>query len=931
MADVPGFAPENTPRQGTKGAAHWQDAKGKTSKGPMIGCTLLALCAVGGIILALISWFDGGDDEPYFVTIPIGEYSDPAWPANPWVYEDSTMLAECFKTRDGQPLASNWKNSQQQNRLQTGLDSIANGSIEPGLTGQLDKAAGRPLVIHINSLAVARNRMVYLLPAEAKPEDSSNWIPITKLLDAVQACKSPKKLLILDISRPVADPYNGVLRNDVAAVLHDLLDTRNKSSDPLKYSVITSCAPGELSIPADPAHCTAFALAMVEGLNGAADKYNKDETSDDQVTVSELAQFVAARVSRYALKVRNVRQTPQFYPAEGPDADFVVAFGKVKKVEFKTSRGNYPGELRSAWANRDLEAKTGAANGYPIAFARLTGGIVRAEETWRGSDRVDHANLELTKVTNFWKDHGPKSGRSDPVADKLLRARDTMGDWRLVVARTKHPAPAPDWTTAFNTYANARFAAKPAPDKPDETGPLRTAWLAKAKENPIVAAGMVWEKARKQANPKQSDLAVYADMMKELKDEGLTRNYSEIVLLRALAARNFWKEQRLAESSYPGSAIALLLNVENEIGLTLAAGPEGWELVPKELEVAEADRREGQKLLFAADRPETVAKAETALKQSADKFKAVRLNLEEWSKANRVLQESIAAVVATQRAALEWNVPKFSEWEEAAAASTRLAKQLKAERQAGRFQATNVTDLWKKAESTALGLMAAVGHARAEQLLKENKSRDIPQGMIDWQAVVSAPLAQADARKSIWDAIIADTAKFHQIARQDDEDDTEKNAITGKPPPVPRGVDPERIPAENRAKAALALLRLAGLAQGEQLQSRLDRNTGAASEFEPLGDEIRKIWIDDWPTQMKANLKAERWFDAAQLAHATPPGAVILRDPDPIVLSNAVAVKSADKLIAAYFATADGQFRADKDYRSRDDAGFYTESFLPVP
>ena len=154
----------------------------------------------------------GTKPEPRFVSVPVGEYDHPAWPVNPWARQDADRLAGCFPGRSAVEFAS-----QQQNKFRDLLARLA--------VRDADKA--RPLVLHVTALAAVRDRKVYLLPGNARPDDPASWIAVEELLDAFDKAVADRgKLLVLDLAHPTADPFSGVLRDEVSDRLHELLEAR---------------------------------------------------------------------------------------------------------------------------------------------------------------------------------------------------------------------------------------------------------------------------------------------------------------------------------------------------------------------------------------------------------------------------------------------------------------------------------------------------------------------------------------------------------------------------------------------------------------------------------------------------------------------------------------------------------------------------------
>src|SRR5260221_600927 len=105
------------------------------------------------------------------------------------------------------------------------------------------------------------------------------WISFHAVLDGLKACPSKRKLLVLDVARPIADPRLGVLANDVAARIPEALD---KVEDPDRL-VLCSCSPGQVSLSSEDVGLSVFGYYFELALRGWADGYNPKSDKDGRV------------------------------------------------------------------------------------------------------------------------------------------------------------------------------------------------------------------------------------------------------------------------------------------------------------------------------------------------------------------------------------------------------------------------------------------------------------------------------------------------------------------------------------------------------------------------------------------------------------------------------------------------------------------------
>ncbi len=912
------FAPDDpTPAKSRGGSApagkptDWRAEPAAAAKGnrtALIAGTLFALLLIAGAVIGMIVFWPKPPAEPLFVSVPVGEYHDPSWPVNPWSRQDAEALAGCFPGR-----ASTAYDSQERDRFRALLGRIA-GTVHDGGTGQAGDGAKRPLVLHVTALAAVRDGKVYLLPGDARPADPGSWVPADEVLDAVEKSPAPHKLLLLDLAHPTADPFTGPLRDDAPAALDKLLKDRQKAG--LKFWVLTSCAPDETSLPADPERCSGFAFYLAEGLRGAADGYQDGKPDakdrDKRVTVRELARFTAARVARWARIAHDRRQTPQLYgPADEAKTDFPLTYHPLDRPGPANPPDPYPGWLVEGWQFRDKQRAAGADRGMPQALARLTAGLERAEEAWLRSGVDGRAEEAWRGAKIDWDLALKRSGRPNPADDVTARAADAVGKYRLVVAvdaarrRGRQPPPA-DWAPALRAYLQARIAA--VPGKPDDSGKYREAWLQKVQADKapgaaLEAAGLVWEQAVATPAPTQEAVKVWAEAIDDL---GLDKAYSEVLLLRSLAATRFGP--LLAQ--YPKDAVAALLRAENESSRLLSRGPDGFDLIADRLKAAEDRRQAGQKdLLGQRDVSyEAVLRAEKELTEAAGLFAEIRKDLTLWQEAAQKLPGAIGTVLDTLPAALIGDQGGFEQWWKAAEATAALADQVAP---AGRARALDPPGLTAAAQKVAAAvppLGVRFAPPEVERLLKPAVPRSKPGESLPLEQLVAGPTLSGEQRKAVYDAIRSDGQRFHDDARKRDEADDAAGDQTQNTTAAPeQGRVREAEMAARRARASAALLRLAGSANADEL-GRLAADP--AADDLALADRLRQAWEKDLPAQAHA-AEAARPHGADRIAWVAPPGAARVATDDPPGKRQATAAAK------AYKEWALAQLTDDKPYRSK--------------
>ena len=88
------------------------------------------------------------------------------------------------------------------------------------LSSLRERGAEDAVLVYVSAFACAGpDSRLYLFPADVAPDNVQTWIPVQTLLEHIRDCPSRRKLLVLDIFKPLAHERLGVLENDAAALL----------------------------------------------------------------------------------------------------------------------------------------------------------------------------------------------------------------------------------------------------------------------------------------------------------------------------------------------------------------------------------------------------------------------------------------------------------------------------------------------------------------------------------------------------------------------------------------------------------------------------------------------------------------------------------------------------------------------------------------
>ncbi len=330
------------------------------------------LCLGGiGALLALLRPLP----RPHFAPFCITAYASPTLAASATAARDQEQLCAVFE----RVTARTWTAPQRGSMVQQ-LDDLAALTLSEDAVVYL---SGHALVTETGEVAI--------LPADAVPDDPRTWLPLTDVLRHLARCPARRQLLVLDIAHAGLLPRWGVPDGEVAraipAALAAVPDERRL--------VLCACAPGQVAQVSEVLGQSAFAHYLEEGLRGRADGYRPEKGTgpfefrgpvpfsgrrDGRISARELTAFVQARVERWALLNRGVRQTPELF---GTGEDFPLAAVTKTAAAPRKVYAASPDWLREARADAERLLDNGDFQRNPRTWQQLQTLIADTERSCR--------------------------------------------------------------------------------------------------------------------------------------------------------------------------------------------------------------------------------------------------------------------------------------------------------------------------------------------------------------------------------------------------------------------------------------------------------------------------------------------------------------------------------------------------------------------
>jgi hypothetical protein len=319
----------------TKGAGGWRGSRStRSAPGPKrtaatkwteaaILSTMMLIVA-GFAVWLLILFFRPLNPKAYFVPFWVGTYQDRLGiPTVPWMQADRSAIVgdkrNVFSKID------------KKEALDQPLETM-----KERLDGLLERTGDDAVVVYISAYAVVDTEgKIRILAKDSHPYEPDTQLPLGRVLDAIEHCKSKNKLLVLDIMRNMLDPRDlGATADGVGTLVRrELQDGKNPDvlNDP-DLTVICACSPGECALGSENLGSgrSAFGFFFEQGLT----KSEADTNRDNLIDVQELQEYVARHVDDWAIRYRGVHQQP--YLAGATDRNF-----PLRAIEASSANGGW--------------------------------------------------------------------------------------------------------------------------------------------------------------------------------------------------------------------------------------------------------------------------------------------------------------------------------------------------------------------------------------------------------------------------------------------------------------------------------------------------------------------------------------------------------------------------------------------------------------
>ncbi len=858
--------PDEQPKPVAPRPRRWRDQDTRTAKDTQAGSRrvlfrlLLALMAMLGAFLAWLL-FLRPTPSPAFLSFSITQYTDPRWPVNALAEQDSQHLLAPFQASQGlgeslfrKPRRGEMFTSQVRLRLVEELKKLRD-----------HQDRGQAVIVHLACLArTDAQGEVFLLPADAKPDDPETWVALRDVLGWVEACPARNKLLILDVMRPVADPRLGILANDVAGRVQDLLEKKKPT-----YFVLGACSRGQVALVWEAMGQSVFGHYLEEGLQGAAGRYGAGG-HEGVVRVSGLADFVTRRVARWAARLEMV-QTPFLWKGQAKDFVLRAVSGKPPAPKDYPDLEYLP-ELRAGWErwgqwhdSRPWQDSP-VARTAPLTFRELEASLLQAEQRWRGGSKDAGGRMALTLASLEQREGSRAADRFQPTPPSLTLIAARQG------ARAD-PADVKLLQDALDKISTGPDAAKKEVEARKEILKAKQKQWKDKKAQDIALA--VWEVASAEDAPDPCQRAVYLNEWYHVLYPSATP-YIETLFLQRLG--NWVKLKPHIAQEMVGAVRKAFQTVREGEAVLGNAHALPW--TRQRLQRAEEKREQGENSLFAptwAQRQNAQDLLEQALRDLDSVRRVAATVTDAWATRDRAL-DLLPEYPAYLMKRLDANLghERESAWLDAVDLTDKLDREL-----ANPPRETPPDNLDPERIDRIRGLNTQLAR-RLEELgtpltgdYVRKLSEPTYRNLCELDALLALPWSQARERPDLTPEEQKTLAKldreavwkqrrqlaksmFEETRRQDATEDTGTSRT--KPPDNP---DPEELRrrerdrAIHRARLAVGMLRLGGFKGAESLAEEL-----AAAEQDPavdlhaLGGKFFAAWSREMPQQL-ADLKLD--------------------------------------------------------------------------
>ncbi len=377
-------------RRGWRGAAppegprhRWEQAGAGSVRHALASRSLRKFRVAGwfiaaGVLLLLLGWYLlYSPAQTAFFTIAGTEHRRPI-PPNAWALEDTLALRDLSaKTLQVADLSEDWRSQEQGlKRLDQELATFVR---------RHNRAPAIVLYVSLPGAVDGQGRPCLLTP-DAAPHDSSTWLPLARVFDALRSAGVPArvhKLLVLDSVREIAD-WN--LAQACNSFVDSLPAAVAEASIP-NLAILTSSGPGQAAAATPALGGSVFGHYLRLGLAGAADSPGFGGNGNRRVSLVELTQYLQGHVHGWTAHHLGRAQTPQTIP---DSANFDVAWSlnarDLRDMLERAQRAQAAdpavaeGEIARLWSQLDSLRTARPWRYDPLGWRSLALDLVRLEQ-----------------------------------------------------------------------------------------------------------------------------------------------------------------------------------------------------------------------------------------------------------------------------------------------------------------------------------------------------------------------------------------------------------------------------------------------------------------------------------------------------------------------------------------------------------------------
>jgi hypothetical protein len=451
------------------------------------------------------------------LVLTISDYVAPA-PPNAFAEEDAARFESAYGSYDNISVTRG-ESPQTSSELLQEIDEYERG-IRPGGP---DKNV---VLIYLSAHGVVNDEgePCLLLPAH-DPLDATTWLPIAKLLEALeqQSESSPyTTVLLLDANR-ISDAWRmGVVLNSFSNALRQQL-----AGLPVRNCVVLTAASDWQSATSAPElSATPFGYYAARGLRGEADGEGND---DEVVTLGELAAYLGQHVNAWSTLHRGTAQQPRMLGAERAELRLADVAGSA---EIPTAPWKPPIDRQE----------------FQQVFERV-GSLERSRVF------MSHPH-QWAKVQFLLESLDAESLGGAAYATKARNG--TLNDLNSTLADLEaQKSPPPDFKPLSLAASGQLAEANPA----QGLNEIWTAWLkdpAKTKVPPgyDAAAAFAWAQINQGNGPLARDGLAKTLEFCSVAGAPQGQDYTELAMMRLLAKYVDWQSRALENSATPRRLLA---------------------------------------------------------------------------------------------------------------------------------------------------------------------------------------------------------------------------------------------------------------------------------------------------------------------------------------------------------------------------------------